>query len=184
RGFIRTAGFVKHSFIPASGFLPDFFQSLSNRNASVLNDISKDDAFVDSMAFKFEMDMEDGPGTLEREKETATESVEVDPKLADIETLYGFIRFQSFDGFFKPTAEFSEFFSRGKDQNLFHGKDQDSVWSTCIALAYLETVMKDFKEEWELCYEKAQTALNELSGYDSSEKMMQDARKWVTEWHA
>jgi len=46
--------------------------------------------------------------------------------------------------------------------------------------------MKDFKEEWELCYEKAQTALNESSGYDSSviEKMMQDARKWVTEWYA
>ncbi|CAG8596182.1 9494_t:CDS:2 [Paraglomus occultum] len=112
--------------------------------------------------------------------------VVVDPKLAEIETLYRFIRFQSFDGFFKPTAELSGFFSREKDKNLFQNKDQDSVWSTCIALAYLEIVMKGFKEEWELCYEKAQTALDELSGYDAStiEKLMQDARKWVTEWYA
>ncbi|CAG8576271.1 4531_t:CDS:2, partial [Paraglomus occultum] len=107
----------------------------------------------------------------------------LDPKLAEIDTLYKFIRFQSFDGFFKPTADLSKFFSQGKDRNLFQNKNQDSVWSTCIAMAYLEIVMKNFKEEWELCYEKAQTALNELSGYDSGaiDKMIKKARKWVTE---
>ncbi|CAG8520851.1 8603_t:CDS:1, partial [Paraglomus occultum] len=105
-------------------------------------------------------------------------SVDFDPKLAEIGILYKFISFQSFDGFFKPTAELSEFFSKGNDKNLFQNKDQDSVWSTCIALAYLESVMKAFTEEWELCHEKAQTALNESSGYDSGviEKMLQDAR--------
>ena len=42
--------------------------------------------------------------------------------------------------------------------------------------------MEDFKEEWELCYEKFQIALNELSGYDSTviEKVFQDTRKWVS----
>ncbi|CAG8647239.1 9616_t:CDS:1, partial [Paraglomus occultum] len=116
-------------------------------------------------------------------KTAGTRPVDFDPKLVEIEILYKFISFQSFDGFFKPTAKLSSFFSRGKDKNLFQNKDQDSVWSTCIALAYFDIVMKDFKEEWELCYEKAQTALNESSGYDSSvlEKMLQDARKWVTD---
>ncbi|CAG8588693.1 1166_t:CDS:1 [Paraglomus occultum] len=108
--------------------------------------------------------------------------IELDPKLAVIDTLYGFIRFQSFDGFFKPTADLSKFFSQGKHRNLFQNKNQNSVWFTCIALAYLEIVMKNFKEEWELCYEKAQTALYELSGYDSAaiEKEISLARKWVT----
>ncbi|CAG8520872.1 8604_t:CDS:2 [Paraglomus occultum] len=95
-------------------------------------------------------------------------NVDFDPKLAEIEVLYEFTSFQSFDGFFKPTAELSKFLSKGKDKNLFRNKDQDSVWSTCIALTYLEIVMKDFKVEWELGYEKAQTALSESSGYDSS----------------
>jgi len=112
-----------------------------------------------------------------------TKSVWPDPKFADMETLYRFSGFQSFDGFFKPLAEF---FSQGKDKNLFQGKDQDPVWSTCIAMAYLEIVMKGLKDEWELCYEKAQLALNESSGFDSNviEKRLQDARKLVTEWNA
>jgi len=141
------------------------------------------DDFVLPESFQFEMHKSVLPKV---EQAKTNESVALDSKLADIATLYGFIRFQSFDGIFKPTAELSEFFSQGKDKNLFQNKDQDSVWSTCIALAYLEIVMKGFKEEWELCYEKAQTALNESSGYDSGviEKMVQDARRWVTEWYA
>ncbi|CAG8649065.1 4722_t:CDS:1, partial [Paraglomus occultum] len=135
---------------------------------------------------KFRRSSSKGEGAAPPDAKPVGFSVVSDPKLAEIETLYKFTSFQAFDGFFKPTAELSEFFSKGKDRNLFRNKDQDSVWSTCIALAYLEIVMKGFKEEWELCYEKAQTALNESSGYDSGviEKMLQDARKWVTEWFA
>ena len=107
-----------------------------------------------------------------------------DPKLAKIETLYVFIKFQSFDGLFKPTTSLSEFFLQGQRNKLFQDKDQDSAWSTCIAMAYFEIVMKDFKEEWELCYEKAKKALDALSAYDSDtiEKMIEDARKWVIKW--
>ena len=92
--------------------------------------------------------------------------------------IQNWLKLRTFDGFFKPTTDLSEFFSGGKDKSLFQNKDQDS---TCIALAYLEIVMKDFGEEWELCYEKAQTPLDGLSGYDTNaiEKMVEDARKWI-----
>ncbi|CAG8680946.1 6294_t:CDS:2, partial [Ambispora gerdemannii] len=61
-----------------------------------------------------------------------------DIKTPTIETLYEFLKLQSFDGKFVATnSNFSGLFS-GSDSK----KDDDLVWITAVAMAYLEIVMK------------------------------------------
>ncbi|CAG8647301.1 3954_t:CDS:1, partial [Ambispora gerdemannii] len=55
-----------------------------------------------------------------------------------------------------------------------------------VAMAYLEIVMKEFKEEWELCYEKAERALaNLIEKKDKNKKVeniVAEAHEWVQKW--
>ncbi|CAG8564018.1 11672_t:CDS:2, partial [Ambispora gerdemannii] len=111
-------------------------------------------------------------------------SLPFDIKSPNIETLYEFLKFQSFDGkFVAKNSNFSSLFS-GHDSM----KDEDSVWTTAVAMAYLEIVMKEFKEEWELCFEKAERALTDLIGKNDESKKVEnilaEAHEWVQKWVA
>ncbi|CAJ0760892.1 4144_t:CDS:2, partial [Entrophospora sp. SA101] len=86
----------------------------------------------------------------------------------NIETLLTFLSLQSFDGKFQPKNEFFEFFGKNSldefnFENNFENKDdmqQKVKLCTIIALIYLEVVMmKDFKDECDICYKKSKKAL-------------------------
>ncbi|CAG8529990.1 13054_t:CDS:2 [Ambispora leptoticha] len=117
--------------------------------------------------------------SLQTQKQELSQSFDI--KTPTIETLYGFLKNQSFDGkFVAKNSNFSSLFS-GHDSK----KNDDLVWTTAVAMAYLEIVMKEFKEEWELCYEKAERALaNLISENDKNSKVniLAEAREWVKKW--
>ncbi|CAG8460675.1 3979_t:CDS:10 [Ambispora leptoticha] len=65
-------------------------------------------------------------------------------------------------------------------------KNDDLVWTTAVTTSYLEIVMKEFKEEWELYYEKAERALVKLiSEKDKNSKVetiLSETREWEQRW--
>ncbi|CAG8509420.1 6984_t:CDS:10 [Ambispora leptoticha] len=114
-----------------------------------------------------------------RRQEEPLPSPSFDIKAPTIDTLYAFLKLQTFDGkFVAKDSNFSNLFS-GNDSK----RDDNLEWTTAVAMAYLEIVMKEFKEEWELCYEKAERALINLVGESGGEKkvenLLAEAREWV-----
>ncbi|CAJ0642908.1 3460_t:CDS:2 [Entrophospora sp. SA101] len=115
-------------------------------------------------------------------------------KKPKIEILLKFLSFQSFDGKFQPKNEFFEFFGKNSldefnFENNFENKDdeqQKEKLCTIIGLIYLEVVMmKDFKDECDICYEKSKTALTtKFKDYNEENVMgiMDSVRKWMNDW--
>ncbi|CAJ0910507.1 4804_t:CDS:2, partial [Entrophospora sp. SA101] len=104
-------------------------------------------------------------------------------KKPKIEILLKFLSFQSFDGKFQPKNEFFEFFGKNSldefnFENNFENKDdeqQKEKLCTIIGLIYLEVVMmKDFKDECDICYEKSKTALTTKFKDYNEENVMVD----------
>ncbi|CAJ0651743.1 13712_t:CDS:10 [Entrophospora sp. SA101] len=115
-------------------------------------------------------------------------------KKPKIETLLTFLSLQSFDGKFQPKNEFLEFFGKNSldefnFENNFENKDDEQQkvkLCTIIALIYLEVVMmKDFKDECDICYEKSKKALTtKFNDYNEEnvKNVMDSVRKWINDW--
>lgn len=118
----------------------------------------------------------------------------------NIEVLLQFLSFQSFDGKFLADEEFYKYFDDddGGDNSLRKSNPDETIkeeiWATSIAIKYLEIVLlPNFKEESEMCFEKATKSLKKLvtengdgcKGNDSKEKVewvLEKAGEWVTKW--
>ncbi|KAG9286336.1 hypothetical protein G9A89_001754, partial [Geosiphon pyriformis] len=120
---------------------------------------------------------------------TRPEKLGVNPKNQSVETLYAFLGLQTFDGRieFKATnnPEFSSLFHQSENFSKF----ESTQWNIAVWMGYLQIVMSEFTEEWELCYEKAERALKILISKDASEnqnsqleEILVSARSWVLKW--
>ncbi|CAG8591276.1 17199_t:CDS:2, partial [Dentiscutata erythropus] len=110
----------------------------------------------------------------------------VKSKPPKIETLYSFLNFQSFDGSFLPSAKFYSWFGKNdfKDFELI-GIENEKVLCLTLALAYLEIIMfETFKDECEMCYEKAKKALKKEVGGDDQKinEILVKGKEWVNKW--
>lgn len=63
-------------------------------------------------------------------------------------------------------------------------KEIEEILTTSIALAYLEIIIfKKFKDESELCYEKAVKALKKMVEDEEKEKLIgEKAKEWIKNW--
>ena len=134
--------------------------------------------------------------SADQKEEVKTIEEEVkEHKKPKIETLLKFLSFQSFDGKFQPTKEFLKFFGKNsldefKFENIdnFENKDNEQKEKLCtvIALIYLEVIMmKDFKDECVICYEKSKKALvTKFKDYneENDKKIMDSVKKWMNDW--
>ncbi|CAG8558080.1 9226_t:CDS:10 [Funneliformis caledonium] len=84
------------------------------------------------------------------------------------ENLYEFLSLQSFDEI------------KGADDI----EELEEILTTCIAIAYLEVVLfEKFKDEFEMCYEKAKNALKKMVGDENKEKIIiHKANEWIKNW--
>ncbi|CAJ0876773.1 12753_t:CDS:10 [Entrophospora sp. SA101] len=135
----------------------------------------------------------DDQNQKEKKKGTTKEEIK-EHKKPKIETLLTFLSLQSFDGKFQPKKEFLEFFGKNSMdefsfENNFENKDDEQQkvkLCTIIALIYLEVVMlKDFKDECDICYEKSKKALTtKFKDYNEEnvKNVMDSVRKWMNDW--
>ncbi|RHZ83023.1 hypothetical protein Glove_100g22 [Diversispora epigaea] len=124
----------------------------------------------------------------------------------NIEILFNFLRLQSYDGKFLASKEFYKYFDDGGDKINSNLKKsipkaeeenkliKEEIWTTSIAIKYLEIVLfPKFKEESEICLEKATKVLKKLvmengdgcKGNNSEEKVkwvLEKAGEWITKW--
>ena len=63
-------------------------------------------------------------------------------------------------------------------------KEIDEILFTSVAMAYLELVLfEKYKDECDMCYEKAEKALKKLVGNEEKEKVIvEKAKEWVKVW--
>ncbi|CAG8772565.1 20755_t:CDS:2, partial [Dentiscutata erythropus] len=110
----------------------------------------------------------------------------VKSKPPKIETLYSFLNFQSFDGSFLPSAKFYSWFGKHDFKDFENiGIENEKVLCLTLALAYLEIIMFGiFKDECEMCYEKAKKALKKEVGGDEQKinEILEKVKEWVNKW--
>ncbi|CAG8591291.1 17200_t:CDS:2 [Dentiscutata erythropus] len=110
----------------------------------------------------------------------------VKSKPPKIETLYSFLNFQSFDGSFLPSAKFYSWFDKHDFKDFENiGIENEKVLCLTLALAYLEIIMfETFKDECEMCYEKAKKALKKEVGGDEQKinEILEKVKEWVNKW--
>ncbi|CAG8731634.1 16065_t:CDS:2, partial [Racocetra fulgida] len=113
-------------------------------------------------------------------------AISVKSKPPKIETLYKFLDFQSFDGSFLPSAKFYYWFSKNDFKDFeVNGVENEKVLCLALAIAYLEIIIfETFKDECEMCYEKAKKALKkEVVGDDKKiNEILEKAKEWVKMW--
>jgi len=122
---------------------------------------------------------------------------QINHKEPQIENLFEFLGLQSFDGKFLPKKSFYEFFYKNDLNDLIDLKQKiendigntkeseiEEVLSTCISIAYLEIIMfEKFKDECEMCHEKAEKALKKIIGNDEKEKIIiEKSKEWINNW--
>ncbi|CAG8732958.1 14500_t:CDS:2, partial [Cetraspora pellucida] len=103
-----------------------------------------------------------------------------------IETLYNFLDFQSFNGSFLPSTNFYSWFGKNdfKDFEVI-GIENENVLCLALAMAYLEIIMfETFKDECEMCYEKAKKVLKkEVDGDEQKiNEILEKVKEWVKKW--
>ncbi|RIA91051.1 hypothetical protein C1645_133222 [Glomus cerebriforme] len=123
--------------------------------------------------------------------------INVNHKEAHIENLFEFLGLQSFDGKFLPQKSFYEFYYKNDLNDFINLKQEiekeidktkedeiEEILSTCIAVAYLEMVMfEKFKDECEMCHEKAERVLKKMIGDEEKEKhIVEKAKEWIKNW--
>ncbi|KAF0469433.1 von willebrand domain-containing protein [Gigaspora margarita] len=127
--------------------------------------------------------------SIERSKDSPTSvlpAASAKSKPPKIETLYSFLNFQSFDGSILPSSKFYSWFGKNnfKDFQVI-GIENEKVLCLTLALAYLEIIMfETFKDECEMCYEKAKKVLEKEVGGDEQKanEILEKAKKWVKKW--
>ncbi|PKC76294.1 hypothetical protein RhiirA1_528033 [Rhizophagus irregularis] len=125
------------------------------------------------------------------------QEVNVIYKEPKIENLFKFLKLQSFDGKFLPNETFYEFFYKNyldgfnnfkqeieKELSELSEKEIEEILTSCIAIAYLKIVMfDDFKDECEMCYEKAEKVFKKMIGNNEKEKIIiEKAEEWIKNW--
>ncbi|CAG8717849.1 30154_t:CDS:2 [Gigaspora margarita] len=106
-------------------------------------------------------------------------------KSPNIETLYDFLDLQSYDGSFLPTIKFYSWFGKNNFNDFsIIGIENENVLCSALAIAYLEIIMfETFKEECELCYDKAKKFLmNEVDNEQNFIEILEKAKEWVNKW--
>src|ERR1700722_8396620 len=117
--------------------------------------------------------------------------VNVNHEESQIENLFEFLALQSFDGKFLPKKSFYEFFYKNDLNDFINLKQEiekeidkikeaeiEEILSTCIAISYLEIVMfENFKDECEMCYEKAVKVLKKMIGDEENERKIFEKSK-------
>ena len=60
----------------------------------------------------------------------------------------------------------------------------EEILSTCISMTYLEIIMfENFKDECEMCYEKAEKVLkNMVKGEENERIVVEKAKGWIKNW--
>lgn len=134
--------------------------------------------------FGFETKKELGEGsTLTTMMMTNNNNKKSDPRIASFDGLMIFLKFQSFDGIFRPTLQFYSFFDESNPMKDKPSEYDDESWCTSVSMAYLEIIIwKDFKQECEMCYEKANRALKKLMKSDNIKEILDKAKDWINEW--
>jgi hypothetical protein len=122
---------------------------------------------------------------------------EFNHKESQIENLVEFLELQSFDGKFLSNKSFYKFFYKNdlndfinlkqeivKEMGNIDIKEIEEILTTSIALAYFEIIIfKKFKDESELCFEKAVKALKKMVGDEEKEKIIgEKAKEWIENW--
>ncbi|GES73068.1 von Willebrand factor A domain-containing protein DDB_G0267758-like [Rhizophagus clarus] len=121
----------------------------------------------------------------------------INHKETKIENLFEFLGLQSFNGKFLPNKSFYEFFYKNdlndfitlkqeieKELSNLSEKEIEEILSNCVAMAYLKIIMFDnFKDECEMCYEKAEKALKKMIGIKEKENIIiTKAEECVKNW--
>ena len=98
----------------------------------------------------------------------------INHKESNIECLFEFLGLQSFDGKFLPNESFYVFFYKNDLNDFMNLKQEiekeiekdekiEEILSTCISMSYLKIIMfEKFKDECEMCYEKADKVLKKM----------------------
>ncbi|CAG8506656.1 434_t:CDS:2, partial [Racocetra fulgida] len=112
-------------------------------------------------------------------------AISVKSKPPKIETLYDFLKFQSFDGSFLPSSKFYSWFGK-KDFKDFEviGVENEKMLCLALAMVYLEIILfETFKDECEMCYEKAKKALKKEVGDDEQKiiEILKNVKEWFEE---
>ncbi|PKC00346.1 hypothetical protein RhiirA5_504687 [Rhizophagus irregularis] len=118
--------------------------------------------------------------------------IKINHKEPNIKNLFEFLGLQSFNGKFLPNESFYNFFYKNDLNDLKQEikeeigeiKEIEEVLSTCISMKYLEIIMfENFKDECEMCYEKAEKALKKMVENDEKRNAISEkAKKWIHNW--
>src|SRR5437764_1143287 len=119
----------------------------------------------------------------------------VNHKESQIENLFELLGLQSFDGKFLPNKSFYDFFYKNDLNDFMNLKQEiekeiekdekvEEILSTCVSMSYLEIIMfEKFKDECEMCYEKAEKALKKMVKDDEKRKVViEKAIEWIKNW--
>ncbi|CAG8629851.1 15003_t:CDS:2, partial [Acaulospora morrowiae] len=122
-------------------------------------------------------------------EENVEESKTKDPELklnfkeSKIEVLYEFLKFQSFNGEFNGASFYPCFDKKEAKDFKEIGIDNEKILCTALAIEYLEVVMfEQFKDECEMCWEKANKALRKLVDEKKFDDVLKKARDWILKW--
>ncbi|RIA99004.1 hypothetical protein C1645_748260, partial [Glomus cerebriforme] len=109
-----------------------------------------------------------------------------------IENLLEFLGLQSFDGKFLPNKSFYDFFYKNDlndleqeiEKEIGNIKEIKEVLSTCVSMNYLKEIMfENFKDECEMCYEKAEKVLEKMIEDEEKRKFISEkAKRWIRNW--
>ncbi|PKC09377.1 hypothetical protein RhiirA5_398758 [Rhizophagus irregularis] len=118
--------------------------------------------------------------------------IKINHKESNIKNLFEFLGLQSFNGKFLPNESFYNFFYKNDLNDLKQEikeeigeiKEIEEVLSTCISMKYLEIIMfENFKDECEMCYEKAEKALKKMVENDEKRNAISEkAKEWIHNW--
>ena len=127
----------------------------------------------------------------------------INHKESRIENLLEFLGLQSFDGKFLPNESFYKFFYKNDSNDFINLKQEienemgseiinnnnrnneiEEILSICISISYLEIIMfKNFKDECEMCYEKAEKSLKKIVENDEKRNLfVEEAKEWIKNW--
>ncbi|GBB97529.1 hypothetical protein RclHR1_00300008 [Rhizophagus clarus] len=127
-----------------------------------------------------------------KSQETNQPEIKINHKESNIENLFEFLGLQSFDGKFLPNKSFYEFFRKNDlndlkqeiNKEIGEIKEIEEILSTCISMKYLEIIMfENFKDECEMCYEKAEKALKKMIENEEKRNIISEkAKEWIQNW--
>ncbi|CAG8565860.1 16149_t:CDS:2 [Acaulospora morrowiae] len=104
-------------------------------------------------------------------------------KESKIEALYEFLKFQSFNGEFNSAGFYPCFDKKEAKDFKEIGIDNEKILCTALAIEYLEVVMfGQFKDECEMCWEKANKAPRKLVNEDEFDDVLKKVRDWTLKW--